>query len=213
MVFTKQENLILTDYIKPALSGRRAKKSHETKSQKTITPRTNCFVNYRDSVFLISINQVFNSKFTIMKILSNKAYRELIAEKELTELSLKSLKSKYDFIVEENKRLHLKNDLLHIEIKSLSEKAEKYDIYLQKSKARKAKARDKKNADDLALKKLATDNLGKKIREGEICGYCPENGYLIIGLKDIQGWSARKGHVILKKYSSYLYAGDWEVKY
>ena len=38
-----------------------------------------------------------------MKILSNKDYRELIAEKELTELSLKSLKSKYDFIVEENK--------------------------------------------------------------------------------------------------------------
>ena len=33
-----------------------------------------------------------------MKILSNKAYRELIAEKELTELSLKSLKSKYEFI-------------------------------------------------------------------------------------------------------------------
>ena len=78
-----------------------------------------------------------------MKILSNKAYRELIAEKELTELSLKSLKSKYDFIVEENKKLHLKNDLLQIEIKSLSEKAEKYDIYLEKCRARKAKARAK----------------------------------------------------------------------
>jgi hypothetical protein len=98
------------------------KKSHETKSKKTITPRTNSFVNYRDSVFLISINQVFNSKFTIMKILSNKAYRELIAEKELTELSLKSLKSKYDFIVEENKKLHLKNDLLHIELKESEKK-------------------------------------------------------------------------------------------
>ena len=57
-----------------------------------------------------------------MKILSNKAYRELIAGKELTELSLKSLKSKYDFIVEENKKLHLKNDLLHIELKESEKK-------------------------------------------------------------------------------------------
>ena len=189
------------------------KKSHETKSKKAITTRNNYFVNYRDSVFLISINQVFNSKFTIMKILSNKAYRELIAEKELTELSLKSLKSKYEFVVEENEWLHLKNELLHVEVELLLGKAKKYDIYLEKCRARKAKARDKKNADALALKKLATDNLGKKIREGEVCGYCPENGYLIIGLKDTQGWDARKGHVILKKYSSYFYAGDWEVKY
>ena len=52
-----------------------------------------------------------------MKILSNKAYRELIAEKELTEHSLKSLKSKYDFIIEENTKLHLKNDFLPIELK------------------------------------------------------------------------------------------------
>ena len=57
-----------------------------------------------------------------MKILTNKAYRELIAEKELTELSLKSLKSKYDFIVEENKKLHLKNDLLYIELKESEKK-------------------------------------------------------------------------------------------
>lgn len=119
------------------------KKSYETKSQKTITSRTNSFVNYRDSVFFISINQVFNSKFTVMKILSNKAYRELIAEKELTELSLKSLKSKYEFIVEENEWLHLKNDVLSVEVKVLLGKAKKYDIYLQKSRARKAKARAK----------------------------------------------------------------------
>ena len=57
-----------------------------------------------------------------MKILRNKAYRKLIAEKELTELSLKSLKSKYEFIVEENKRLHLKNDLLHIKLKESEKK-------------------------------------------------------------------------------------------
>ena len=106
-----------------------------------------------------------------MKILRNKAYRELIAEKELTELSLKSLKGKYDFIVEENKKLHLTNDLLHIEIKSLSEKAEKYDIYLQKSKARKAKARAKVAASEPVeqatemseVEKFARENLGKEV--------------------------------------------------
>lgn len=148
-----------------------------------------------------------------MKILSNKAYRELIAEKKLTELSLKSLKSKYEFIVEENKRLHLKNDLLHIEIKSLSEKAEKYDIYLQKSKARKAKARAKVKDRIATLHKQATDNLGKKIGEGEVCGYCPENGYLIIGFENTQGWTAREGHVILKEYLTYGYAGLWDIKF
>lgn len=148
-----------------------------------------------------------------MKILSNKAYRELIAEKELTELSLKSSKSKYLFVVEENTKLHLKNDLLHIEIKSLSEKAEKYDIYLQKSKARKAKARAKAKDRIATLRKQATDNLGKKIGEGEVCGYCPENGYLIIGFENIQGWPARKGHVILKEYLTYGYAGLWDIKF
>ena len=40
-------------------------KNYETKSQKTITSRINCFVNYRDSVSLISINQVFNSKLLL----------------------------------------------------------------------------------------------------------------------------------------------------
>ena len=147
-----------------------------------------------------------------MKILSNKAYRELITEKELTELSLKSLKSKYEFISEENEWLHLKNDLLYVELKVLLGKAKKYDIYLQKSKARKAKARAKKKQSVSALEKLATDNLGKKIREGKICGYCPENGYLIIGFNDNQGWPAQKIHVILKKYTTYMYAGDWEVE-
>ena len=148
-----------------------------------------------------------------MKILSNKAYRELIAEKELTELSLKSSKSKYLFVVEENTKLHLKNDLLHIEIKSLSEKAEKYDIYLQKSKARKAKARAKVKDRIATLHKQATDNLGKKIGEGEVCGYCPENGYLIIGFENTEGWDARKGHVILKEYLTYGYAGLWDIKF
>ena len=148
-----------------------------------------------------------------MKILSNKAYRELIAEKELTELSLKSLKSKYDFIVEENKKLHLKNDLLHIEIKSLSEKAEKYDIYLQKSRARKAKARAKAKQSISELQKKATENLGKKIRNGEVCGYYPENGFLIIGFENTKGWDARKGHIILKKHLTYGYAGIWELRF
>lgn len=148
-----------------------------------------------------------------MKILSNKAYRELIAEKELTELSLKSLKSKYEFIVEENKKLHLKNDLLHIEIKSLREKSEKYDIYLQKSKARKANARAKEKERIVALSKQANDNLGKKIGEGEVCGYCPENGYLIIGFENTKGWDARKGHIILKEYLTYGYAGLWALKF
>lgn len=118
-----------------------------------------------------------------MKILSNKAYSELIAEKELTELSLKSLKSKYEFISDENKKLHLKNDLLHIEIKSLREKAEKYDIYLQKSRDRKAKARAKEKGlqkkevaamvaasepveqatETSEVEKFARENLGRKV--------------------------------------------------
>ena len=71
-----------------------------------------------------------------MKILINKAYHELIAEKELTELSLKSLKSKYDFIVEENKKLHLKNYLLHIKLKE-SERKKRYEV---KKKSLKNKA-------------------------------------------------------------------------
>ena len=148
-----------------------------------------------------------------MKILSNKAYRELIAEKELTELSLKSLKSKYDFIVEENKRMHLKNDLLQIEIKSLSEKAEKYDTYLQKSRARKANALAKEKERIVALSKQANDNLGKKIGEGEVCGYCPGNGFLIIGFENTKGWDARKGHIILKEHLTYGYAGIWELRF
>ena len=51
--------------MEPCAIGMTGKKSHETKSQKTITPRTNCFVNCRDSIFLISINQVFNSKLLL----------------------------------------------------------------------------------------------------------------------------------------------------
>lgn len=149
-----------------------------------------------------------------MKILSNKAYSELITEKELTELSLKSLKSKYEFISDENKKMHLKNDLLHIEIKSLREKAEKYDIYLQKSKARKAKARAKEKglqkkeviAPVVAsepvyqgtpmseVEKFARENLGRKVISkyggvsGYICGYNIEKGYLIISVKIGKGW-------------------------
>ena len=154
-----------------------------------------------------------------MKILRNKAYRELIAEKELTELSLKSLKSKYEFISDENKKLHLKNDLLHIEIKSLREKAEKYDIYLQKSKARKAKARAKEKglqkkeviAPVIAsepvyqgtpmseVEKFARENLGRKViltdkskRGGSTCfisGYSKSGTHVLVGFETIGGWS------------------------
>lgn len=79
-----------------------------------------------------------------MKILKNSTYRELTNAKEQAEAQLSELNSRYDFIVSENKRLHLKNDLLKIENNTLTVKAEKYDIYLKKSKDRKAKARAKK---------------------------------------------------------------------
>lgn len=151
-----------------------------------------------------------------MKILSNKAYSELIAEKESTELSLKSLKSKYEFISDENKKLHLKNDLLHIEIKSLREKAEKYDIYLQKSKARKAKARAKAKAKDPRKEfiKLIKNNIGKGINDpevgiGHVCGYAKHRDVFVIGLNNEHGWVIdRSDCKIFKEYKSYWFIGD-----
>ena len=152
-----------------------------------------------------------------MKILSNKAYSELIAEKELTELSLKSLKSKYEFISDENKKLHLKNDFLHIEIKSLREKAEKYDIYLQKSKARKAKARAK--AKDKEPRKefieLIKNNIGKEINDpevgiGYVCGYTKHCEAVVIGLNNGYGWLIGKSDCkIFKEYKSYWFISDF----
>lgn len=149
-----------------------------------------------------------------MKILSNKAFRELITEKELTELSLKSLKSKYEFIVEENKKLHLKNDLLHIEIKSLREKAEKYDIYLQKSKARKAKARAKEKESKNGFIKLIKNNIGKEINDPEIgigyvCGYAKDFNAFVVGLNNGHGWTDEPDCKILKEYQSYWFLNDF----
>lgn len=150
-----------------------------------------------------------------MKILSNKAYRELITEKELTELSLKSLKSKYEFISDENKKLHSKNDFLHIEIKSLREKAEKYDIYLQKSKARKAKARAK--AKDKEPRKefieLINNNIGKEINDpevgiGHVCGYAKHRDVFVIGLNNVLGWTCKYNCKIFKEYKSYWFISD-----
>lgn len=150
-----------------------------------------------------------------MKILSNRAYSELIAEKELTELSLKSLKSKYEFISDENKKLHLKNDLMHIEIKSLREKAEKYDIYLQKSKARKANARAK--AKDKEPRKefieLIKNNIGKEINDpevgtGYVCGYAKHRDVFVIGLNNVLGWTCKYNCKIFKEYKSYWFISD-----
>lgn len=145
-----------------------------------------------------------------MKILSNKAYRELIAEKELTELSLKSLKSKYEFIVEENKKLHLKNDLLHIEIKSLSEKAEKYDIYLQKSRARKAKARAKAKESRKEFIDFVEKNLGNcyyvpDFGDCFLCGYSKDLYFVVLGSDTTEGWNDTSDCVILKEYKYYRY--------
>ena len=149
-----------------------------------------------------------------MKILSNKAYRELIAEKELTEFSLKSLKIKYEFIVEENKKLHLKNDLLHIEIKSLSEKAEKYDIYLQKSKARKAKARANVKESKNVFIELVKNNIGKeinvpKIGIGHVCGYAKNFDAFVVGFSNGLGWRGTSDCKIFKEYQSYWFLNDF----
>ena len=152
-----------------------------------------------------------------MKILSNKAYSELIAEKELTELSLKSLKSKYEFISDENKELHLKNDLLHVEIKSLREKAEKYYIYLQKSRARKAKARARAKAKDKEPRnefiELIKNSIGKEINDpevgiGHVCGYAKHRDVFVIGLNNGLGWIHKYNCKIFKEYQSYWFIGD-----
>ena len=145
-----------------------------------------------------------------MKILSNKDYRELIAEKELTELSLKSLKSKYDFIVEENKKLHLKNDLLHIEIKSLSEKSEKYDSYLQKSRSRKAKARAKAKELRKEVIDFVEKNLGNCYSVPDfgtcfLCGYSKVLYFVVLGSDVNEGWNDTSDCVILKEYKYYRY--------
>ena len=145
-----------------------------------------------------------------MKILSNKDYRELIAEKELTELSLKSLKSKYDFIVEENKKLHLKNDLLHIEINSLSEKAEKYDIYLQKSRARKANARAKAKEFRKEFFDFVEKNFGNCYSVPDfgtcfLCGYSKDLYFVVLGSDVNEGWNDTSDCVILKEYKYYRY--------
>lgn len=149
-----------------------------------------------------------------MKILSNKAYRELITEKELTELSLKSLKSKYEFIVEENKKLTLKNDLLHIEIKTLREKAEKYDIYLQKSKARKAKAMAKAKESKNGFIELIKKNIGKEIKDpgigiGHVCGYAKNYEGFIVGFENSLGWEDVSDCKIFKEYQSYWFISDF----
>lgn len=138
-----------------------------------------------------------------MKILSNKAYSELIAEKESTELSLKSLKSKYEFISDE--------------IKSLREKAEKYDIYLQKSKARKAKARARTKANDKKPRKefieLIKNNIGKEINDpevgiGHVCGYAKHCEVFVIGLNNRFGWKYKSNCEIFKEYKSYWFISD-----
>lgn len=140
-----------------------------------------------------------------MKILSNKAYSELIAE-----------------------------------IKSLREKAEKYDIYLQKSRARKAKARAKEKGlqkkevvDHLAVsdpveqvtgisevEKFARENLGRKVilkpetgrggAIGFVAGYSNGAiGYILIGFAGFSGWLSDKlsSGVTLAEHRSY-----WWVK-
>lgn len=145
-----------------------------------------------------------------MKILSNKAYSELIAEKELTELSLKSLKSKYEFISDENKKLHSKNDLMHIEIKSLREKAEKYDIYLQKSKARKAKARAKAKELRKEFIDFVKKNIGNCYSVPDfgtyfLCGYSKDLRYVVLGSDVNVGWKDTSNCVILKEYKYYKY--------
>ena len=152
-----------------------------------------------------------------MKILSNKAYRELIAEKELTELSLKSLKSKYDFIVEENKRLHMKNDLLHIEIKSLSEKADKYDIYLEKCRARKAKARAKakefrKDFIDFIEKNLGNCYSVPDFGDCFLCGYSKDLYFVVLGSDVNEGWNDTSDCVILKEYKYYKFSFLGDIK-
>ena len=152
-----------------------------------------------------------------MKILSNKAYRELIAEKELTELSLKSLKSKYDFIVEENKRLHLKNDLMQIEIKSLSEKADKYDIYLEKCRARKAKARAKakefrKDFIDFIEKNLGNCYSVPDFGDCFLCGYSKDLYFVVLGSDVNEGWNDTSDCVILKEYKYYKFSFLGDIK-
>ena len=149
-----------------------------------------------------------------MKILKNSTYRELTNAKEQTEAQLSELQSRYDFIVTENKRLHLKNELLHVEIKTLSDKAKKYDIYLQKSKDRKAKAYIKKMSHEKMAKKfLGTEILYRDGTPGVICGYT-EN-FVILGLEnEIEHKSffyIDENDHILKEYPHYVYFNKLEV--
>ena len=142
-----------------------------------------------------------------MKILKNSTYRELTNAQEQTKAQLSELNSRYDFIVAENKRLHLKNELLKIENKSLTVKAEKYDIYLQKSKDRKAKAAIRKmSAEKLAKKFLGTEILYRDGTPGIICGH--SEMFLILGLQNENEFTWQltdETDFIINQYPFYIY--------
>lgn len=147
-----------------------------------------------------------------MIILKNSTYRELTNAQEQTKSQLSDLQTRYDFIVSENKRLHLKNELLRIENKSLTVKAEKYDIYLQKSKDRKAKAAIRKmSAEKIAKKFLGTEILYRDGTPGIICGH--SGTLLVLGFetKFLSGWVVpADSDVILKEYPFYIYLNKSE---
>ena len=142
-----------------------------------------------------------------MKILKNSTYLELTNAQEQTKAQLSELQTRYDFIVKENKRLHLKNELLKIENNSLTVKAEKYNIYLQKSKNRKAKAAIRKmSAEKLATKFLGAEILYRDGMPGIICGY--SGSLLVLGFENkfLQGWVVPdESDVILNQYPFYVY--------
>ena len=139
-----------------------------------------------------------------MIILKNSTYRELTNAKEQTKAQLSELNSRYDFIVAENKRLHLKNEMLKIENNSLTVKAEKYDIYLQKSKDRKAKAAIRKmSVEKLAKKFLGTEILYRDGMPGIICGY--SESLLVLGIEEKSWQVPDETDVILKPCQFYIY--------
>ena len=149
-----------------------------------------------------------------MIILKNSTYRELTNAQEQTEAQLSELQTRYDFIVSENRRLHLKNDLLKIENKSVTVKAEKYDIYLQKSKDRKSKAAIRKmSAEKLAKKFLGTEILYRDGTPGVICGHF--GSLLVLGLEnpiEEKSWQVPdENDVILKPCQFYIYFNTPEV--
>lgn len=49
---------------------------------------------------------------------------------------------------------------------------------------------------------------GQRGTQGKVCGYSPDNGWVIIGFNDARGWSKQSllpTDVILKKYETYYY--------